>query len=539
MNFPLKRVRISLLVQIILLITFVLFISISLVSAHFTGMIQDIMKESAGQQAMTVAKLAAQDETIIEGFLNQNPSDTIQPVAENIRKITGASYVVIGNREGIRYSHHNTANIGKHMGTSNDAVFSHKDSIIYEGVGVSGPAVKAKTPIYNHKGEIIGVSSVGFLLNDIEARVVQYKSEVMKLSILLFVVGCAGAVLIARRVKKLIFGLEPEEIAFLFKEKEATIESIRDAIVAVDLKNRVISMNKRAREILQDQQVEIGKTISNERIQNILREVIRNKKGRSNQNIPIGHQLYVMDLSPVLNQDKAIGTVITIRTVSEIEQLTDEVTKITAYSEHMRAQNHEYLNKLNTIYGLISLQQYDKALEIISGEVKDRQDIIAFLISSVKDPLIAACLLGKINRAKERKTQLLVDMDSNLCEIPEGMDTQLIVTVLGNVIDNAIDASREERGDEATVKVSFTDLGPDLIFDIDDNGAGVPKDRESMIFQDGFSTKQGENRGIGLAIVQSSLSVLKGNIEISQSELGGARFTVVVPKSTQRSRSTG
>ncbi|WP_326998748.1 sensor histidine kinase [Cohnella kolymensis] len=525
--------------QIILLITVMLFISILLVSAHFTGMIQDIMKESAGQQAMTVAKLAAEDPTIIEGFLKENPSETIQPAAENIRKITGASYVVIGNREGIRYSHHNTANIGKPMGTSNDAVFSHKDSVIYEGVGVSGPAVKAKTPIYNKNGEIVGVSSVGFLLNDIEARIAQYKSEVMKLSMLLFVLGCAGAVLIARRVKKLIFGLEPEEIAFLFKEKEATIESIRDAIVAVDLHNRVISMNKRAREILQDQQVESGKTINNDRIRSILQEVIRTKTGRSNQNIPVGHKMYVMDLSPIMNQDKVIGMVITIRTMSEIEQLTDEVTKITAYSEHMRAQNHEYLNKLNTIYGLISLNQYDKALEIISSEVKERQDIIAFLISSVKDPLIAACLLGKINRAKERKTQLIIDMESNLSAIPAGMDTELIVTVLGNLIDNAIDASREKQGDGGLVKVSFTDLGPDLIFDIDDNGPGVPQDKESVIFIDGFSTKEGENRGIGLAIVQSSLNVLQGNIQISQSEMGGARFTVVVPKSAQRSRYTG
>jgi len=265
--------------------------------------------------------------------------------------------------------------------------------------------------------------------------------------------------------------------------------------------------------------------------------VIRSEQGKANQNIAIGHELYVMDVSPILMEDKAAGAVMTIRTVSEIEQLADEVTKIRSFAEHLRAQNHEYLNKLNTLYGLIRLQRYDKALELITGEVKERQDIITFLISSVKDPFIAACLLGKINRSKERKVHLVIDMDSNLTGIPADMDTRHVVTVLGNLIDNAMDAAREKNGDGAVVQVSFTDLGPDLIFDIDDNGPGVPQGMESAIFRDGFTTKQGENRGLGLHIVQNALNVLNGSLQISRSELGGARFTVMIPKIAAERRS--
>ncbi|WP_126428598.1 ATP-binding protein [Brevibacillus marinus] len=530
-----KKPRISLLGQMILLIAFVLFVSIFLVSAHFATMVREMTEKYLGQQAMTVAKLAAENKAIIEGFAHDDPPEMIQPVAEHIRQISGASYVVIGNREGIRYSHYDPANIGKPMGTSNAAVFERQESVIYLGTGVSGPAVKAKTPIYDAEGNLIGVSSVGYTLDEVAARVEQYTSEIVQIALVLFVVSCGGAVLIARRVKKLIFGLEPAEISFLFKEKEATIESIRDAIVAVDLAGRVTSLNKRAREILKD--LEVGKTIDSERIQTCIQEVIRSEQGKANQNIAIGHELYVMDVSPILMEDKAAGAVMTIRTVSEIEQLADEVTKIRSFAEHLRAQNHEYLNKLNTLYGLIRLQQYDKALELITGEVKERQDIITFLISSVKDPFIAACLLGKINRSKERKVHLVIDMDSNLTGIPADMDTRHVVTVLGNLIDNAMDAAREKNGDGAVVQVSFTDLGPDLIFDIDDNGPGVPQGMESAIFRDGFTTKQGENRGLGLHIVQNALNVLNGSLQISRSELGGARFTVMIPKIAAERRS--
>lgn len=530
MNISAKKLRMNLLTQMILLITIVLFVSIFLVSALFATMVRDMTERFLGQQAMTVAKLAAENEDIVEAFDREYPPVLIQPIAEHIRKMSGASYVVIGNREGIRYSHYDVNNIGKLMGTSNEPVFQREESVIYMGSGVSGPAVKAKTPIYNARGEVIGVSSVGYTLDDVSAKVEQYTTKITEIALVLLAVGCGGAVLIARRVKKLIFGLEPEEIAFIFKEKEATIESIRDAIVAVDLQGRVTSLNKRAREILKDLSLEFGKPVQSERIRKSIEEVIRNEKGKSNQNIAIGHHLYVMDVAPILMEEKAAGAVMTIRTVSEIEQLTDEVSKIRSFSEHMRAQNHEYLNKLNTIYGLIRLQDYDKAMEMISEEVKERQDIISFLISSVKDPLIAACLLGKINRSKERKVHLAIDMDSNVTAIPPGMDTRYVVTVLGNLIDNAMDAARERNGDHAVVKISFTDLGPDIIFEIDDNGPGVAEEMKSLIFQDGFTTKQGENRGIGLHIVQNTLKVLQGSLHIDRSEWGGARFTVVIPK---------
>lgn len=157
-----KHFKVNLLTQMTLLIIFVVFISTLLVSILFSSLLEDIVENYVGKQAMTVAQLAAQNPKIIQGFTEDHPSDVIQPESERIRHTTGADYVTIANHKGLRYSHPNPEYIGQPTATSNDAVFNEHKSIIYQGNGISGPAIKAKTPILNDKGEIIGVSSVGF-----------------------------------------------------------------------------------------------------------------------------------------------------------------------------------------------------------------------------------------------------------------------------------------------------------------------------------------------------------------------------------------
>ncbi|WP_396134907.1 ATP-binding protein [Brevibacillus nitrificans] len=532
MVFARKKTRVSLLTQMVLLISIVVLISMGIGTALFSFILDDILDRYIGQQAMTVAKMAAMDDDIIAAFEKEDPSRWIQPLAETIRTTTGASYVVIGNKQGIRYSHYDPNQIGLPMGTSNDPVFIENRSVIYRGAGISGPAIKAKTPIVNSKGETIGVSSVGFIMSDVEKRVSEYKERVVAFSMLLLVVGIVGAIIIARRVKRLIFGLEPEEISFLFTEKTAILESIRDATVAVDMQGRVVSMNKRARALLQED-LTLGKPISSPQIRDIIHTINRNTQDM-NQKILLGHEIFITDYSPILSNNEVRGVVFTFRPESEIEQLTEEITKISSFSDNMRSQNHEYLNRLNTIYGLLKLKEYDKALEMITDEVKERQDILAFLMSSVQEPFIAACLLGKINRSKELKVSLEIDQESHLGNVPAPIDPKILVTILGNLIDNAMEAALAKNCSDAMVHVSFTDLGQDIIFDIEDNGPGVPADMESRIFESGVTTKPGENRGLGLALVKKSLVHLGGHIVIGKSDLGGARFSIIVPKQREK-----
>lgn len=525
-----KRKHITLLTQLTILIVTVICVSALLIIVLFSTMLDDIVESYMGEQAMTVAKLTAQDEDIIKAFEDEQPSVAIQPIAEEIRHISGADYVVVANEKGLRYSNPNPENIGEPTATSNDAVLKEHRSIIYRGEGVSGPAIKAKTPIRNEEGDVIGVSSVGFLINRIEAQVLDYRRHIIELSIIPLFLGIAGAVMIARRLKKLTFGLEPEEISYLFKEKEATLESILDATITVDNEKKITSMNRRARELLGNHRLSVEKIIDQHQLTAYIDQVITTKQSANNKKLLLDQQFYVLDASPILKDDEVGGAVLTIRSVSEIEQLTEEFSKIKNFSENMRAQNHEFLNKLNTIYGLLVLKEYDRAISIVSSEVSDRQDVISFLMSSVKDPLIAACLLGKVNRAKELQVQLVIDPGSDLSNELEMSKSNQFVPIIGNVIDNAMEAARKKNRSEGRVNVSFTDLGKEIVFDIEDNGAGVPENMVKEIFREGYTTKSDGDHGIGLAIAKNALGSLNGQIYVAKSEMGGARFTIVIPQ---------
>ncbi|MEK5234010.1 sensor histidine kinase [Lysinibacillus sp. FSL K6-0232] len=525
-----KYGKLNLLTQMTLLIIVVILISTILVSVLFSFMVDNVVKQYVGEKALTVAELAAQNEEIIEAFDDDNPSIVIQQISEQIQRTTDADYVTIANRQNIRYSHYNKDNIGKPTATSNAPVFEQGKPIIYSGEGISGPAIKAKAPIFNKQGDVIGVSSVGFLINNVEKDIDNYQHKLIQLASIPLMVGCSGAILIARRLKKLTFGLEPEEIAFMFKEKEATLESIADATITVNIAKKITSMNKRARELFADESLMMNSIITDERLNYYIDQVIASNHPHTNQKLLIDRNLYVLDAAPISSKKRVKGIVLTVRPLSEIKQLTNEFSKINDFTENMRAQNHEFLNKMNTIYGLLMLKEYDRALKIVSNEVSERQDIISFLITSVKDPLIAACLLGKVNRAKELYVQLVIDEDSRLDAVFDEEKSNHFVPLIGNVIENAVEAARAYSGQHAQVKVAFTDLGKDIIFDIEDNGPGVPTELEEHIFQTGFTSKQGENHGLGLAIVKNALEVLNGQIYIDKSELGGARFTIVIPQ---------
>lgn len=525
-----NKIRVSLFTQIALLISAVLIASLVLFWTVFSLTVDQIITKYMGQQVLTVAKMTAHDPRIIAAFAAPDPSDAIQPIAESIRKETGASYVVIGNKEEIRYSHLDPDRIGEMMKGEDNASVLSGQSIVSEAVGSLGASLRGKAPIRSAEGEIIGIASVGFMTDKINDVGETYRRGLYGFASLLLVFGCAGAYLIARRVKRLFLGLEPEQISFLYRQREATFESIRDAIVAVDKQQNIIHMNKRARELPEWQLFAVGSKLSNPKLQTVMQEVIESKRGVQHGRVFFDGRLYALTAMPIIQGGKVIGVVFTFYAVSEIEQLTNEFSKIKAFSDNMRAQNHEYLNKLNTIYGLLALKHYDKALELITDEVKERQDIIAFLVSSVKDPLIAACLLGKINRAKEMKINLIIDPESRLIDLPVSVDAKSLVTIIGNIIDNGLEAALELRGHEAEVSVSFTDFGNDIVFDIEDNGPGISQDKTGVIFSDGYSSKPGRNRGLGLALVNHELEALHGAIYIDKSGAGGARFTVVIPK---------
>lgn len=194
----------------------------------------------------------------------------------------------------------------------------------------------------------------------------------------------------------------------------------------------------------------------------------------------------------------------------------------------LRAQTHEYSNKLHTIAGLIQIDHAQQALELISRESAGYQGLIAFLARAVPHPILAAFLIGKYNHAKELHIDFIIDPESQLIDVPPTLNREKTITILGNLIDNAFDAALSGTH-PPQVKLTMTDIGNDLVFEIEDSGSGIPADHSEKIFSRGFTTK-GDERGQGLHLVNLALTDLNGEITLSDSELGGAMFSVFIPK---------
>ncbi|WP_412679747.1 ATP-binding protein [Brevibacillus choshinensis] len=526
------KLRLSLQTRMIVLFTFVIILIIGTMGAIFSSIIGSSIEEQLGKKALSVAKIVANDPELRHAFSTQNPSALIQPIAENIRKQTDAEFVVVGNREGIRYAHPLPDRIGKGMvGGDNELGLMYGQSYISKAVGSLGPSLRGKVPIKNDMGEVIGIVSVGFLLEDIEQAIGDYQEKVFLIIILALLFGVVGAIGVSRYLKRVILGLEPEEIAALYVERNAVLESVREGIVAIDRNNKVTMMNKAAIRILDlpyddFHRKEITEVLPDSRMPEVLES---GEHQLDRETILVGKEIIVNRI-PMKFGEKVVGVVSSFRPKSEIDKLVSELSQTRRYADVLRAQTHEFHNLLYTISGLLQLGSIQEAVELITSETSAQQEMLLFLAKQIPDPLIGALLLGMHNRAKELKIQFQINQDSGLKALPPSINRQQVVVLLGTLIQNALEAVNESNVEQKVVECYLSDTGDEILFEVEDSGPGVPEKWREAIFQDGFSTKPGEHRGLGLAKVQGIIEEMKGYILVSKSEWGGALFTVSLPK---------
>jgi two-component system, CitB family, sensor kinase len=220
--------------------------------------------------------------------------------------------------------------------------------------------------------------------------------------------------------------------------------------------------------------------------------------------------------------------VASFRRKDEIDQITKELSQVQEYAGILRSQTHEYRNKLNTIAGLIQLQHHEEALTLIQEESSGYEDLIQFLLKAVPDPVLAGLIIGKYNRSHELKVSFSIHPDSLITTWLTDIQREKLITIIGNILDNAFEEVLSYPQHNRHVQLFMTDLGNDFIFEIEDSGGGIQ--RIESIFEKGYSTKAGKDRGIGLHLVQKSVEHLQGYLTVEESELGGALFTVSVPK---------
>ncbi|WP_335714448.1 sensor histidine kinase [Neobacillus drentensis] len=486
--------------------------------------------------ALEISKTVSFIPPIISAFQTNDPSKTIQPIAEKIRKETGAEFVVIGNKEGIRYSHPITSKIGKKMrGGDNEKALNKGEFYVSKAKGSLGPSIRGKSPIFNENGDVIGIVSVGFLLQDVRQQIMNTLSKVLLVSLFALIISLIGSILLGRNIRKDTMGLEPYEIASLYKEKNAVLHGVKEGILAINKDGFITMMNQPAKRLLH-----IKGSVRHLKVDGLfpsdyLYEVLRTGNPQEDKEMVWKDKTVIVNCTPLFDETGISGVVASFRDKTEIEQMVNTISEVKSYSEDLRAQTHEFTNKLYVLMGLLQLGEYEQAIEMIQTETQNFQIQNSIVFNHIKDTKVQAILLGKLGKASEKKINFEIVADSYLEELPSHIKLSNLIIILGNLIDNAFEAVYGK--ESPTVKLFTTDIGSDIIFEIADNGKGISEREIPLLFNRGYSSKTGvEPRGFGLANAEEAVAEMNGMIEVQSNPENGTVFTVYLPKEYERSQ---
>jgi len=474
------------------------------------------------QRALTIAHAVAATPDIVEAMNDVDPPRTIQPIAEAIRRSVGADFVVVANRDGIRYSHPNPENIGKRVSTDPSGALAGDVYVGYQE-GTLGRSVRAKVPIMNG-GEVIGIVSVGFL----DAQLAEKLSQAfptMSLTVLLaLALGIGGSLILARRIDRQTFGLGPREIAGLLEQRDAMLHGIREGVVALDTAGRVALANDEALRLLGLPAAIAGRPLRELVPEGRVRDVLDGTASGVDQVVLARDRTLVMNRRPVKIRGSDVGAVVTLRDRTELEGILRELDTVRALAQALRAQAHEFSNKLHVVGGLIELGRLDEAIRFIAATSLVHQELVDLVQERIADPALAALLLAKAAIASERRVEFRLATDARLPA--HAADVRDLITIVGNLVDNAIDAASGTP--DAWVEVSVH-MDPDgTAVRVRDSGPGVDERARDAIFREGYTTKgSGGHNGIGLALVRQVAQRSGGWVRVAND--GGAVFTALIP----------
>ncbi|HEY6597100.1 MAG TPA: ATP-binding protein [Asanoa sp.] len=338
--------------------------------------------------------------------------------------------------------------------------------------------------------------------------------------------GVLGSLLLARRVKRQTLGMEPREITGLVEHREAMLHGLKEGVIAVDEHDRVTLVNDSAADLLRLPADAVGRTLAELGLDPVLERVLTGREEGHDLPVPVGDRVLILNRMPIRSRGRQVGSVTTLRDRTELISLQRELDAVHQITDTLRAQAHEFTNRLHTISGLIELGDYDEVTKFVHHVAADDADLTDAVTSRIADPAVAALLVAKANLAAEQGIQLFIKPASRLERVAESLSSD-VATVLGNLVDNALDALAPGPG---WVEVEVRHDGVDVVVSVRDSGPGVSPEFAAHVFRRGFSTKApafGGKRGIGLALVRLICVRRGGDVRLTND--GGAEFVARLP----------
>ena len=393
---------------------------------------------------------------------------------------------------------------------------------------------KALGFVKNDNGDVIGYIVTGYSDEIVNNSTIDSVLFLLLMTILGLVVGIWGAIYLAKRVKRVLFGYEPEEIARMLRERDILLNSVREGIVNVNSNGRITLVNSEASILLQQAGIKNVSEILGMDTSEVLKrlpinDIIKDGKTLVDASVKIGNTIFILTAVPLLLEDKnIIGAVLTFRKKSVVEEMANQLTGFKNYATALRAQTHEFMNKMHVIMGLIDMKAYDELKNFTQEIAYNRQSEVSYVVTRLKDITLSGFILGKISRSRELDIDFSLTEESELhseLDVPSVHD---IVLIAGNIIENAFDALKNFNG-ERIVNLSILDFDREIVIVVEDSGPGMDESIRKHIFQRGFSSKCESGHGFGLYLVKQSIDSLNGTISVESAPGEGTIFTVRLP----------
>lgn len=490
---------------------------------------RDELRHQFGWRALTLARSVAADPVIGDAVADGDPQGVVEQRAERIRTATGALFVVVTDRRGIRLAHPNRDEIGRRVSTDPSAALSGHEVVAMER-GTLGLSARGKVPLRDHVGTLVGEISVGFDAREIDHRVHRTLEIAGVLATATVLLGAAASAAIGRRLKRQTLGLEPADLAELVQEREAVLHGIGEGVLAFDTAGRVTVCNEEAARLLDvtpARRTPVGELPVDER----LRDVLSGEETPTNLFVVSGDRVLVVNRREVSHDGRPLGAVVSLRDRTDVESLARELDAVRTLFDALRAQRHEYANRLHTLSGLLQLGHYEEATGYIRALAEvpktDREEPSG----TVRDPYLGAFLSAKAAVAAEKGVRLEIAQTTWVPgRVAEPLD---VTTVLGNLVENALEAARLGCRRPARVEIELLGDGGDLHVTVADTGEGVPEELREAIFLDGVSTRDGDGgrpRGLGLALARTAARARGGDVTLAEAGEDGAVFVARLPE---------
>ncbi len=474
-------------------------------------------------EVIDVAVSLAQAPSTRAAVLSAEPSTQLQPVTERIRLQTGMDFIVVMAPDRTRFTHTNPERIGQPFSGNIDRALAG-ETFTETFTGTLGPSIRAVTPVYDGD-RVVALVSAGVTRARIGDQVAAQLPKILGVAGAGLAVAALGSFLLSRRLRRQTHGLAPDELRVMYEHHDAVLHSIHEGLVVFGAGERAEVVNDEARRLLDLPEGIVHREDLPLSMRSMSWGVIRDEMHVTNDRVLLVNQ------DVVASEGRTLGTVMTIRDHTELRSVLGELDSVRSFAESLRAQAHESANRLHTVITMVELGRYREAVEFATAELRLSQSLIDRMMGAVGDPALAALLLGKVNQAAERDVELTISADTAL-DATAPLSAREAVTLVGNLIDNAIDAATGSAG--AWVEVAVRQADSDLFLRITDSGPGMSAQTFARAAERGYTTKD-DHHGLGLALVHRVVARHGGTIDARHEP--ESTVTVTIPRGSGKDAS--